>query len=63
MKKAILACLLFLAALPLLAKPQYTSADSAKVVKLLLEGKCHKDKQNLVLFGDKSASVRLHHVC
>ena len=50
MKKAILACLFFLAALPLLAKPQYTSADSAKVVKLLLEGKRHKDKQNLVLF-------------
>ena len=50
MKKAILACLLFLAALPLLAKPQYTSADSAKVVKLLLEGKRHKDKQDLVLF-------------
>lgn len=50
MKKAILACLFFLAALPLLAKPQYTLADSAKVVKLLLEGKRHKDKQNLVLF-------------
>ena len=50
MKKAILACLFFLAALPLLAKPQYTSADSAKVVKLLLEGKRHKDKQDLVLF-------------
>ena len=50
MKKAILACLFFLAALPLMAKPQYTSADSAKVVKLLLEGKRHKDKQNLVLF-------------
>ena len=50
MKKAILVCLLFLAALPLLAQAQYTSADSAKVVKLLLEGKRHKDKQNLVLF-------------
>jgi len=50
MKKAILACLFFLAALPLLAKPQYTSVDSAKVVKLLLEGKRHKDKQDLVLF-------------
>ena len=50
MKKTILVCLLFLAALPLLANAQYTSADSAKVVKLLLEGKRHKDKQNLVLF-------------
>ena len=50
MKKAILACSFFLAALPLLAKPQYTSADSAKVVKLLLEGKRHKDKHDLVLF-------------
>ena len=50
MKKSILVCLLFLAALPLLAQAQYTSADSAKVVKLLLEGKRHKDKQNLVLF-------------
>lgn len=50
MKKAILVCLLFLAALPLLANAQYTSADSAKVVKLLLEGKQQKDKQNLVLF-------------
>ena len=50
MKKAILACLFFLASLPLLAKPQYTSADSAKVVKLLLAGKQQKDKQNLVLF-------------
>ena len=50
MKKAILVCLLFLATLPLLAQAQYTSADSAKVVKLLLEGKRHKDKQNLVLF-------------
>lgn len=50
MKKAILLCLLFLAALPLLANAQYTSADSAKVVKLLLAGKQQKDKQNLVLF-------------
>ena len=50
MKKAFLLCLLFLAALPLLANAQYTSADSAKVVKLLLAGKQQKDKQNLVLF-------------
>ena len=50
MKKTILAWLFFMAVSPLLAKTQYTSADSIKVVKLLREGKRHKDKQGLVLF-------------
>lgn len=50
MKKTILAWLFLMAVSPLLAKTQYTSADSIKVVKLLKEGKRHKDKQGLVLF-------------
>ncbi len=50
MKKTILAWLFLMAVSPLLAKTQYTSADSIKVVKLLREGKRHKDKQGLVLF-------------
>lgn len=50
MKKTILVWLFLMAVSPLLAKTQYTSADSIKVVKLLREGKRHKDKQGLVLF-------------
>ena len=50
MKKTILVWLFLMAVSPLLAKTQYTSADSIKVVKLLKEGKRHKDKQGLVLF-------------